>query len=441
MSLPQKNFSSLHFMAHELLNGECDVDVRVKGEFEDDQRQTEDDTDDEAVPKLEQPEEDIDSLFSALTAIRERHPACVGGRSVYFITDGRSTKIGIAAETKPRLYNIQTCNAEIVSLHHKYECLDAKQCESELHAAFQRVHKHGEWYKLSQLHMHLIQHIFKPRRLEVPVPDPGPVLTSHNTSRRKRKFAIQQLVSSFPEIATYDLVHKFLTDTAYASNLNDPQDYVRVNLAPLKNTRAANRPLRRKAYPRLKPEVEKAEVVSAYERVRDVLGPQLTREQLEFLESNMTQIRRIAQYYYLYDHGLLQDHESMTEVDLARFNVGLHCVLSDISSELGLPGPLPIIESSESLYGTRVEDTVLTDNEDELLALCRKSRRARDGRRAAFIDVVRATAAQYKEAYGVDFFKVKSKKKTYHRLHLDPRLQDLFGHRRVIHELVLGLSS
>lgn len=155
-------------------------------------------------PKLEdEPGFQFDQLHDGLEAIRLRHPACVKGNCVYFVTDGKLTKIGTTGFMKPRLATIQTNNGQDVTLHHLYECLEAKACEDELHTLFNHQHARGEWYALSDAHLRLLKAVLKLRRFEVPVED---AVTLEQRALKRRRCTIAALARNFPELATNDLL-------------------------------------------------------------------------------------------------------------------------------------------------------------------------------------------------------------------------------------------
>jgi len=168
--------------------------------------------------KLEPKSEDefgtqLDILHDGLQAIRNRHPPCVNGNCVYFVTDGYLTKIGTTGFIKPRLSTIQTNNGLYVKLHHKYDCLEAKMCEDELHILFEQQHEHGEWYRLSDAHLGLLKAVLKPRRFEVPLEDTD---TCEKRVAKRQKRSIEALASNFPNLVNAADVRAFLSERAQA---------------------------------------------------------------------------------------------------------------------------------------------------------------------------------------------------------------------------------
>ena len=84
---------------------------------------------------------------------------------VYFITDGKNVKIGVSNEIKKRLKQLQTSNAEKLTIAYTLPMdsrLQAYYIEKSLHAVYKKIRKQGEWFH----NLSLIKAIQKAEKLQ-----------------------------------------------------------------------------------------------------------------------------------------------------------------------------------------------------------------------------------------------------------------------------------
>lgn len=71
-------------------------------------------------------------------------------KSVYLISDGRYTKIGVALSTLERVYHLQVANPNKIRVIASAMIVDAEKVEQTLHAEFDAYHRAGEWFELTR---------------------------------------------------------------------------------------------------------------------------------------------------------------------------------------------------------------------------------------------------------------------------------------------------
>lgn len=154
--------------------------------------------------------EHFDYICRGLEEIRTCHSPCLSNNFVYFVTAGEFTKIGQTAKLDPRLAKMQSDNPLTVSLHHKYECEQARECERQLKQLFEPIHEHGEWFRLTNTHLTLAKSILKLKRNEEPS-EVSPEIELERQAK-KRKLAYNQFTQAFH--FDKEKVYKFVCDNA-----------------------------------------------------------------------------------------------------------------------------------------------------------------------------------------------------------------------------------